>query len=93
MYSKFIQSNRLPIPTERLKTMKQLIKSLPAYHNETLQFLIRHLKVIADHSDENKVYKTIFRFSPRGMELIGMGVRYGIRITIQWKEARRFNCN
>jgi len=58
MYSKFIQSNRLPIPTERLKTMKQLIKSLPDYHNETLQFLIRHLKVIADHSDENKMEPT-----------------------------------
>ena len=55
MYNKFIEANRLGNPLARLKQLKQLVKALPEYHYDTLLFLIRHLKVIADHSDENKV--------------------------------------
>ena len=67
MYNKFIEANRLANPLGRLKQLKQLVKALPEYHYDTLLFLIRHLKVIADHSDKNKVsqynYQLFYKYS------------------------------
>ena len=67
MYNKFIEANRLANPLGRLKQLKQLVKALPEYHYDTLLFLIRHLKVIADHSDKNKVsqynYQLLYKYS------------------------------
>ena len=55
MYTKFITVNRFQNQHDRLKSIKHLTRNLPDYHFETLQFLIRHLKVIVEHSEKNKV--------------------------------------
>jgi len=55
MYSKFIDANREEDSNERLKSLRLLIRNLPDYHYQTLQFLIKHLRMIADHSEKNKM--------------------------------------
>lgn len=55
MYRKFITVSRLPDHNDRLKSIKHLTRSLPECHFETLRYLVRHLKVISDHCDKNKV--------------------------------------
>ncbi|XP_066921438.1 rho GTPase-activating protein 23-like isoform X2 [Clytia hemisphaerica] len=55
MYTKFITVNRFTDQRDRLKSIKHLTRNLPDYHLETLQFLLRHLKLIAEHSEHNKM--------------------------------------
>ncbi|XP_039213617.1 rho GTPase-activating protein 21 isoform X3 [Crotalus tigris] len=54
-YATFIDANRKEDPVERLKTLKSLIHDLPEHHYETLKFLCAHLKIVAEHSEENKM--------------------------------------
>ena len=61
MYTKFITVNRFQNQHDRLKSIKHLTRNLPDYHFETLQFLIRHLKVIVEHSEKNKVRYISFK--------------------------------
>ncbi|KAF7225881.1 transcript variant X3 [Nothobranchius furzeri] len=62
-YNDFIDANRMENPSERLKTMKKLIRDLPDHYFHTLKFLISHLKTVADHSDKNKM-------EPRNLALV-----------------------
>ncbi|XP_038151756.1 rho GTPase-activating protein 23 isoform X3 [Cyprinodon tularosa] len=62
-YIDFIDTNRMENASERLKTMKKLIRDLPDHYFHTLKFLITHLKTIADHSDKNKM-------EPRNLALV-----------------------
>ncbi|XP_076000154.1 rho GTPase-activating protein 23 isoform X3 [Genypterus blacodes] len=62
-YNDFIDANRMDSPSERLKTMKKLIRDLPDHYYHTLKFMIGHLKTVADHSDKNKM-------EPRNLALV-----------------------
>ncbi|KAI5097178.1 rho GTPase-activating protein 23 isoform X3 [Silurus meridionalis] len=62
-YNDFIDANRMENPSERLKTLKKLIRDLPDYYFHTLKFLIGHLKTIANHSEKNKM-------EPRNLALV-----------------------
>ncbi|KAM5135318.1 rho GTPase-activating protein 23 isoform 2-T2 [Mantella aurantiaca] len=62
-YNKFIEANRLENSSERMKMLRKLIQELPAYYYETLRFLVRHLKTVADHSEKNKM-------EPRNLALV-----------------------
>ncbi|XP_072299019.1 rho GTPase-activating protein 23 isoform X3 [Eucyclogobius newberryi] len=62
-YNDFIDANRLESASDRLKTMKKLIRDLPDYYYHTLKFLVTHLKTVADHSDKNKM-------EPRNLALV-----------------------
>ncbi|OCT59941.1 rho GTPase-activating protein 23 [Xenopus laevis] len=62
-YSDFIEANRLEDSRERMKMLRKLIRELPSYYYETLRFLVRHLKTIADHSEKNKM-------EPRNLALV-----------------------
>ncbi|KAF7661553.1 hypothetical protein LDENG_00259310 [Lucifuga dentata] len=62
-YNDFIDANRMENPSERLKTMKKLIRDLPDHYYHTLKFTIGHLKTVADHSDKNKM-------EPRNLALV-----------------------
>ncbi|XP_063314907.1 rho GTPase-activating protein 23 isoform X2 [Pelobates fuscus] len=62
-YNDFIEANRIDDSRERLKTLRKLIRELPSYYFETLRFLVRHLKTIADHSEKNKM-------EPRNLALV-----------------------
>ncbi|XP_041855852.1 rho GTPase-activating protein 23 isoform X3 [Melanotaenia boesemani] len=62
-YNDFIDANRMENASERLKTMKKLIRDLPDHYYHTLKFLVSHLKTIADHSDKNKM-------EPRNLALV-----------------------
>ncbi|EMP33802.1 Rho GTPase-activating protein 23 [Chelonia mydas] len=53
-YNDFIEANRIEDASERLKTLRKLIRDLPGQYYETLKFLVGHLKTIADHSEKNK---------------------------------------
>ncbi|KAK2916542.1 hypothetical protein Q8A67_000916 [Cirrhinus molitorella] len=62
-YNDFIEANRMENASDRLKTMKKLIRDLPDYYFHTLKFLIGHLKTVADHSEKNKM-------EPRNLALV-----------------------
>nr|XP_033774320.1 rho GTPase-activating protein 23 isoform X2 [Geotrypetes seraphini] len=62
-YSDFIEANRVENATDRIKTLRKLIKDLPAHNYETLKFLVRHLKIVADHCEKNKM-------EPRNLALV-----------------------
>ncbi|XP_029363760.1 rho GTPase-activating protein 23 isoform X4 [Echeneis naucrates] len=62
-YNDFIDANRMENASERLKTMKKLIRDLPDHYYHTLKFLVGHLKTVADHSDKNKM-------EPRNLALV-----------------------
>ncbi|XP_026118505.1 rho GTPase-activating protein 23-like isoform X2 [Carassius auratus] len=62
-YNDFIEANRMENASDRLKTMKKLIRDLPDYYFHTLKFLIGHLKTVADHCDKNKM-------EPRNLALV-----------------------
>ncbi|XP_042360826.1 rho GTPase-activating protein 23 isoform X4 [Plectropomus leopardus] len=62
-YNDFIDANRMESASERLKTMKKLIRDLPDYYYHTLKFLVCHLKTVADNSDKNKM-------EPRNLALV-----------------------
>ncbi|XP_029013644.1 rho GTPase-activating protein 23 isoform X3 [Betta splendens] len=62
-YNDFIDANRMEDTSERLKTMKKLLRDLPDYYYHTLKFLVSHLKTVADHSDKNKM-------EPRNLALV-----------------------
>ncbi|MED6251681.1 hypothetical protein ATANTOWER_001266, partial [Ataeniobius toweri] len=62
-YNDFIDANRMENASERLKTMKKMIRDLPDHYYHTLKFLISHLKTVADHSDKNKM-------EPRNLALV-----------------------
>ncbi|XP_077589879.1 LOW QUALITY PROTEIN: rho GTPase-activating protein 23 [Stigmatopora nigra] len=62
-YNDFIDANRMDDASERLKTMKKLIRDLPDYYYHTLKFLVCHLKTVADNSDKNKM-------EPRNLALV-----------------------
>ncbi|XP_029912813.1 rho GTPase-activating protein 23 isoform X3 [Myripristis murdjan] len=62
-YNDFIDANRMENASDRLKTMKKLIRDLPDHYYHTLKFLICHLKTVADHSDKNKM-------EPRNLALV-----------------------
>ncbi|XP_068161446.1 rho GTPase-activating protein 23-like isoform X2 [Antennarius striatus] len=54
-YNDFIDANRIEDAVDRLKTMKKLIHDLPDHYYHTLQFLVGHLKKVADNCDKNKM--------------------------------------
>lgn len=54
-YNDFIEANRKEDPNERLKTLRNLIRELPAHHYQTLRFLCTHLKTVAENSEKNKM--------------------------------------
>ncbi|XP_075701932.1 rho GTPase-activating protein 23 isoform X2 [Rhinoderma darwinii] len=62
-YNEFIEANRLEDSRDRMKRLRKLIKELPSYYYETLRFLVRHLKTVADHSEKNKM-------EPRNLALV-----------------------
>ncbi|XP_077475814.1 rho GTPase-activating protein 23 isoform X2 [Stigmatopora argus] len=62
-YNDFIDANRMDDASDRLKTMKKLIRDLPDYYYHTLKFLVCHLKTVADNSDKNKM-------EPRNLALV-----------------------
>ncbi|KAM7387294.1 hypothetical protein PAMA_009763 [Pampus argenteus] len=62
-YNDFIDANRMESTSDRLKTMKKLIRDLPDYYYHTLKFLVCHLKTVADSSDKNKM-------EPRNLALV-----------------------
>ncbi|XP_054880869.1 rho GTPase-activating protein 21-like isoform X3 [Poeciliopsis prolifica] len=62
-YNNFIDANRIEVVYDRLKTMKKLIHDLPDYYYHTLKFLVSHLKMVADHSEKNKM-------EPRNLALV-----------------------
>uniref|UniRef100_A0A3P8TP14 Rho GTPase activating protein 23b n=1 Tax=Amphiprion percula TaxID=161767 RepID=A0A3P8TP14_AMPPE len=62
-YNDFIDANRIEDAEDRLKTMKKLIHDLPDHYYHTLQFLVGHLKRVADHSEKNKM-------EPRNLALV-----------------------
>ncbi|XP_043957951.1 rho GTPase-activating protein 21 isoform X3 [Gambusia affinis] len=62
-YNSFIDANRIEAADDRLKTMKKLIHDLPDYYYHTLKFLVSHLKMVADHSEKNKM-------EPRNLALV-----------------------
>ncbi|TRY59606.1 hypothetical protein DNTS_003889 [Danionella cerebrum] len=62
-YNDFIEANRMEKASDRLRTMKKLIRDLPDYYFHTLKFLIGHLKTVADHSEKNKM-------EPRNLALV-----------------------
>uniref|UniRef100_A0A8C5QEK9 Rho GTPase activating protein 23 n=1 Tax=Leptobrachium leishanense TaxID=445787 RepID=A0A8C5QEK9_9ANUR len=62
-YNDFIEANRVEDSRERLKTLRKLIRELPSYYYETLRFLVRHLKTVADHAEKNKM-------EPRNLALV-----------------------
>uniref|UniRef100_A0A8D2J1J1 Rho GTPase activating protein 23 n=1 Tax=Varanus komodoensis TaxID=61221 RepID=A0A8D2J1J1_VARKO len=62
-YNDFIEANRIEDPSERMKTLRKLIRDLPGHYYETLKFLVGHLKTIADHSEKNKM-------EPRNLALV-----------------------
>nr|XP_056720735.1 rho GTPase-activating protein 23 [Euleptes europaea] len=62
-YNDFIEANRIEDASERMKTLRKLIRDLPDYYYETLKFLVGHLKTIADHSEKNKM-------EPRNLALV-----------------------
>ncbi|XP_016122866.1 rho GTPase-activating protein 23-like isoform X3 [Sinocyclocheilus grahami] len=62
-YNDFIEANRMESASDRLKTMKKLIRDLPDHYFHTLKFLIGHLKTVADHCEKNKM-------EPRNLALV-----------------------
>ncbi|CAF94636.1 unnamed protein product, partial [Tetraodon nigroviridis] len=62
-YNDFIDANRMENASERLKTLKKLIRDLPDHYYHTLKFLMGHLKTVADSSDKNKM-------EPRNLALV-----------------------
>nr|XP_032647274.1 rho GTPase-activating protein 23 isoform X4 [Chelonoidis abingdonii] len=62
-YNDFIEANRIEDASERMKTLRKLIRDLPGQYYETLKFLVGHLKTIADHSEKNKM-------EPRNLALV-----------------------
>ncbi|XP_016404950.1 rho GTPase-activating protein 23-like isoform X3 [Sinocyclocheilus rhinocerous] len=62
-YNDFIEANRMENASDRLKTMKKLIRDLPDHYFHTLKFLIGHLKTVADHCEKNKM-------EPRNLALV-----------------------
>ncbi|XP_041634473.1 rho GTPase-activating protein 23 isoform X3 [Cheilinus undulatus] len=62
-YNDFIDANRMENASDRLKTMKKLIRDLPDHYYHTLKFLVSHLKTVADNSDKNKM-------EPRNLALV-----------------------
>ncbi|XP_035035780.2 rho GTPase-activating protein 23 isoform X4 [Hippoglossus stenolepis] len=62
-YNDFIDANRMDNASDRLKTMKKLIRDLPDYYFHTLKFLVGHLKTVADSADKNKM-------EPRNLALV-----------------------
>ncbi|XP_024127561.1 rho GTPase-activating protein 23 isoform X4 [Oryzias melastigma] len=62
-YNDFIDANRMENASDRLRTMKKLIRDLPDHYFHTLKFLVGHLKTVADHSDKNKM-------EPRNLALV-----------------------
>ncbi|XP_065123383.1 rho GTPase-activating protein 23 isoform X3 [Paramisgurnus dabryanus] len=62
-YNDFIEANRKENPSDRLRTMKKLIRDLPDYYFHTLKFLVGHLKTVADNSEKNKM-------EPRNLALV-----------------------
>uniref|UniRef100_A0A8D0HS94 Rho GTPase activating protein 23 n=1 Tax=Sphenodon punctatus TaxID=8508 RepID=A0A8D0HS94_SPHPU len=62
-YNDFIEANRIEDASERMKTLRKLIRDLPGHYYETLKFLVGHLKTIADHSEKNKM-------EPRNLALV-----------------------
>ncbi|XP_063076782.1 rho GTPase-activating protein 23 [Engraulis encrasicolus] len=62
-YNDFIEANRLDETGDRLKTIRKLIHDLPDHYYHTLNFLVGHLKTVADHSEKNKM-------EPRNLALV-----------------------
>ncbi|XP_038018783.1 rho GTPase-activating protein 23 [Motacilla alba alba] len=62
-YNDFIEANRIEDASERMRTLRKLIRDLPGHYYETLKFLVSHLKTIADHSEKNKM-------EPRNLALV-----------------------
>ena len=55
LYDDFVACAKEANDEDRLSSLKELVFQLPTAHYHTLKFLMRHLKKVASHSDENKV--------------------------------------
>ncbi|XP_051994839.1 rho GTPase-activating protein 23-like isoform X2 [Xyrauchen texanus] len=62
-YIDFIEANRMDNVSDRLRTMKKLIRDLPDHYFHTLKFVVGHLKTVADHAEKNKM-------EPRNLALV-----------------------
>ena len=54
-YSHFIQAGNLQDYESRLYVLKSLVHQLPRCHFDTLEFLVRHLSRVTEHSEQNKM--------------------------------------
>ena len=55
LYDDFVSCAKETNEEERLSMLKELVYHLPTAHYHTLKFLMKHLKKVAGHSDQNKV--------------------------------------
>ncbi|KAJ2798189.1 Rho-type gtpase-activating protein, partial [Coemansia guatemalensis] len=54
-YHLWVQAANIDPPEERIKIYRTIADSMPTAHAETLRFLMRHLKRISEHQQENKM--------------------------------------
>ncbi|KAJ2618122.1 Rho-type gtpase-activating protein [Coemansia sp. RSA 1365] len=54
-YHLWVQAANIDPPEERIKIYRTICDSMPTAHAETLRFLMRHLKRISEHQQENKM--------------------------------------
>ncbi|XP_049823954.1 rho GTPase-activating protein 21-B isoform X5 [Aethina tumida] len=55
LYPCFINAAKIEDPTERLKELKRLVKSLPPHNYETLKHIVLHLSRVVEKSEINKM--------------------------------------
>ena len=55
LYDEFVTCVKESDEEERLESLKKNVYQLPTAHYHTLKYLMRHLKKVAGHSDQNKV--------------------------------------
>lgn len=58
LYDDFVSCVKEPDEEERLTSLKDLVYQLPMAHYHTVKYLMKHLKKVAAHSEQNKVMLT-----------------------------------
>ena len=70
LYDDFVTCAKETNEEERLSMLKELVYRLPTAHYHTVKFLMKHLKKVAAHSDQNKVSTcNVISFVSRGLSL------------------------
>ncbi|KAJ3179713.1 Rho GTPase-activating protein 9 [Gaertneriomyces sp. JEL0708] len=54
-YDRFVAAAKVEDYDTRLIEIKNLVQALPKHNYDTLEYVIRHLRRVADHSEENKM--------------------------------------